>query len=178
MSMIRILPRILFAVSAAALLGLPASAQQRISPHEQTSATIDGKKITIEYGRPYMKGRKIFGGLVPFGEVWRAGADEATVLTTDADLTIGSLKVPKGKYAIFTIPQANGWTLAVNKVADQWGAFSYDQSKDLGRTPMKVATANAPLEQFTISIEPAGAKRGVLKMAWERTVATAEFSVN
>ncbi|HZS49434.1 MAG TPA: DUF2911 domain-containing protein [Bryobacterales bacterium] len=165
-------------LAAAALLGLPAMAQQRVSPHEQTSVTIDGKKITIEYGRPYMKGRKIFGGLVPLGEVWRAGADEATVLTTDADLTIGSLRVPKGSYALFVIPQANAWTLVVNKVAKQWGAFNYDQSKDLGRTPMKVTTSGSPIEQFTISLETAGPKRGVLKMAWERTVATADFSVD
>jgi hypothetical protein len=100
------------------------------------------------------------------------------VLTTDADLTIGNLKVPKGKYALFAIPEANKWTLVVNTVANQWGAFSYDQSKDLGRTEMKVSTPSAPVEQFTISIEPAGGKRGVLKMAWERTVATVDFTVN
>lgn len=173
-----LISRVLTVVATASLLGLPAEAQRRASPHEQTSVTIDGKKITIEYGRPYMKGRKIFGGLVPYGEVWRAGADEATVLTTQADLTIGGLQVPKGSYALFAIPQANSWTLAVNKVAKQWGAFSYDQSKDLGRTEMKVSTAGTPLEQFTISLEAAGAKRGVLKMAWDRTVAAADFSAN
>ena len=178
MLMIRIFSRIAPVCAAAALLSLTGWAQQRISPHEKTSATIDGKKITIEYGRPYMKGRKIFGGLEPLGKVWRAGADEATTLTTDADLTIGSLKVPKGQYALFIIPETSKWTLVVNKVANQWGAFSYDQSKDLGRTEMKFATASAPLEQFTISIEPAGPKHGVLKMAWERVVATADIAVN
>ena len=178
MLMIRIFYKLAPVCAAAALLSLPGSAQQRISPHEKTSATIDGKKITIEYGRPYMKGRKIFGGLEPLGKVWRAGADEATTLTTDADLTIGSLKVPKGQYALFIIPETSKWTLVVNKVANQWGAFSYDQSKDLGRTEMKFATAGSPLEQFTISIEPAGPKHAILKMAWERVVATADITVN
>lgn len=170
--------RVLLVLAAASLVGLPVEAQRRASPHEQTSATIGGKKITIDYGRPYMKGRKIFGGLVPFGQVWRAGADEATMLTTDADLTIGGLNVPKGSYALFAIPEANHWTLVVNKVAKQWGAFNYDQSKDLGRTEMKVSAAGAPLEQFTISLEAAGGDRGVLKMAWDRTAATADFSVH
>ena len=162
-----------------AVLAAPVAAQQkRVSPHEQASVTIGGKKITIEYGRPYMKGRRIFGGVVPLGQVWRTGADEATKLTTEAALTIGSLKVPAGTYALFTLPTESGWTLIVNKTAEQWGAFTYDQKQDLGRTPMKVEKAAAPAEQFTISLEAKGAKGGVLKTAWDTTVATAEFSVN
>jgi hypothetical protein len=105
-----------------ALMTASAVAQEpRLSPHEQTSLTIGGKKITIEYGRPYVKGRKIFGGLEPYGKVWRTGADEATVLTTDADLMIGGLKVPKGSYGLFTLPEASRWTLILNTVAKQWG---------------------------------------------------------
>src|ERR1700675_4332927 len=82
--------------------------QQRLSPHEQVSITVGRNKITITYGRPYMKGRKIFGGLESYDKVWRTGADEATTLETTADLQIGSLKVPKGTYALFTIPGQNG----------------------------------------------------------------------
>jgi hypothetical protein len=103
---------------------LVAQERKRASPHETTSATIGGKKVTIEYGRPYKKNREIFGGLVPYGEVWRTGADEATVLTTEGDLMIGKLHVPKGTYSLFTVPAKEEWTLVVNKTAKQWGAYN------------------------------------------------------
>ncbi len=86
--------------------------------------------------------------------------------------------MPAGSYSLFALPTESGWTLIVNKVADQWGAFKYDQSQDLGRTPMKVQKVAAPVEQFTISLEAQSAKGGVLKMAWDTTVATASFSAN
>jgi hypothetical protein len=149
------------------------TAQERKSPHESTSITLDGKNITISYGRPYLKGRKAIGGsLVPFGQVWRTGADEATKLTTDADLMIGDLKVPKGSYALFTIPEKDHWTLIVNKTADQWGAFSYDASKDLGRTEMKTSTLTSPVEEFTITLKTTSGNEATLTMAWENTQAT------
>ena len=161
-----------------ALIANSAVAQEpRLSPHEQTSITIGGKKITIEYGRPYVKGCKIFGGLEPLGKVWRTGADEATTLTTEADLLIGSLRVPKGTYGLFTLPEASRWTLIVNTVAKQWGAFSYDQKKDLGRTEMKLSQG-PKTEQFTITLEPQGSNGAVLKMAWDTTVATAAFTAH
>src|SRR5688572_12293236 len=84
-----------------AMVGAVAAQGNRVSPHETTELTLNGKKISVTYGRPSMKGRKIVGALVPYGQVWRTGADEATVLNTEADLTIGNLAVPKGKYAIF-----------------------------------------------------------------------------
>lgn len=91
------------------LIGAVAAAQEnRVSPHETVELALNGKKITVTYGRPSMKGRKIVGGLVPYGQVWRTGADEATVLTTEADLTIGTLAVPKGTYTIFTLPSETG----------------------------------------------------------------------
>src|SRR4051812_41493206 len=77
--------------------------KERASPHADVNATVAGKKITISYGRPYKKGRAIWGGLVPWDQIWRTGADEATTLTTDGDLTLGTLKVPKGSYALFTL---------------------------------------------------------------------------
>ena len=134
--------------------------KERASPHADVSATVGGKKITIAYGRPYKKGRNIWGGLVPWDKVWRTGADEATTLTTDGDITLGTLKVPKGSYALFTDPEPEeSWQLIVNKNPKQWGAFSYDAKDDLGKTEMKVGSGAAPVEQLTIAIEPAGQRR-------------------
>jgi len=160
------------AVSIALLLPATTRAQEkRASPHADVSAPLAGKKITVSYGRPYVKGRTIFGSLVPWGQVWRTGADEATTFTTEADVVIGGLKVPKGEYALFTIPTEKQWTLVVNKTAKQWGAFKYDAAQDLGRAPMTVAAAAKPVEQFTIELVPAG-KQLTLKMSWDKTVAS------
>ena len=146
--------------------------QQRKSPHESNSGEVDGHKITITYGRPYLHGRKMIGDHEPFGKVWRTGADEATTLETDADLDINGLKVPKGTYGLFTIPGPDSWTLIVNKTAKQWGAFNYKQSDDLGRTKMDVSKTSAPVEQFTITLTPAGSDGATLKMAWDTTEAS------
>ena len=159
---------IAFSLTAAAT----AEEKKRASPHEEVTATLAGKtKITVSYGRPYAKGRAIFGGLVPWGQVWRTGADEATTFITDGDVVIGGLKVPKGEYALFTIPTEKQWTLVVNKTAKQWGAFKYEEGQDLGRVPMTVAAASKPVEQFTIEMVPAG-KQLTLKLAWDKTVAS------
>lgn len=155
-----------------AVTAVRAESEKRASPHEKVSAVIGGKKVTIDYGRPSKKGRVIFGELVPLKEVWRTGADEATTLTTDGDLTIGGLKVPKGTYALFTIPAEKEWTLVINKVSKQWGAFKYDQKQDLGRVPMKVAESPAPVEMFTIAVEAQPPKAGTLKLSWDKTVAS------
>jgi len=150
----------------------PPAEQERVSPHESVSVMLNGKNVTIEYGRPYMKGREIFGGLVPLGEVWRTGADEATTLATEGDLMVGTLHVPAGKYSLFTIPGESAWILIVNKTAEQWGAFDYDESQDLGRTEMTVSALSEPLEEFTITIEPTGDNEGALKMSWDQTEAS------
>ena len=148
--------------------------QQRKSPHESTSATIGKAEVTITYGRPYKKGRNIFGGLEPLGKVWRTGADEATTFKTTGDLMVGDIHVPAGEYALFTIPDKGKWTLILNKTAKQWGAFKYDQEQDLGRTPMKVASTGSPVEQLTIEIKPSGDK-GVLSVTWDTTSASVEL---
>ncbi len=173
--------KIRYILPIAAIFGLTATmgAQQpRKSPHESTSGVIAGKTITIEYGRPYQKGRKIYGGLVPFDKVWRTGADEATTITTEADLMVGDVHVPKGTYGLFTIPGEKEWTLVLNKTAKQWGAFEYDSGQDLGRTAMKISGADAPLEQLTITIEPASGDKGTLKIAWAQTVASVDIVVH
>lgn len=128
--------------------------------------------ITVTYGRPYKKGREIYGGLVPYDEVWRTGADEATTLETDRDLMLGALHVPAGKYALFTIPGASMWTLIVNKVSDQWGAFSYDEAEDLGRVQMSVSETAEMMEQLTIGIKAGEGTNGTLSIDWDMTSAT------
>ncbi len=170
-----IMKAIAIAAASIAALSLAGSAtaedRPRASPHADAPATLTGKKITVSYGRPYMKGRAIFGGLVPWGQVWRTGADEATTFTTEADVVIGGLKVPKGEYSLFTIPTEKQWTLVVNKTAKQWGAFKYDAAQDLGRAPMTVTSSTKPVEQFTIEMVPAG-KQLTLRLSWDKTVAT------
>lgn len=165
-------------VAATLVVGICASTgaqERRASPHEKATATVDGAKISVEYGRPYVKGRKIFGGLVPFGQVWRTGADEATILVTDQPLTIGSLAVPAGSYSLYTIPGEKEWTLIVNKQTGQWGT-QYSEAQDLGRVTMKASKPDKAVEQFTITVAdtPAG---GELQFDWDQTRAVAPFVV-
>src|SRR5262249_33276339 len=154
---------ILFILLAlATLIGLAAAQMKRISPHETTELTLNGKKITITYGRPSLKGRKVGVELAPYGRVWRTGADEATMLKTEAGLTIGNLAIPKGSYSIYTLPSESGWKLIVNKMVNQWGT-EYDEKQDLARLDMKVAKTSAPVEQFTITLSKSGGG-GVMKL--------------
>jgi hypothetical protein len=108
------------------------------------------------------------GGLVPFGQVWRLGADSATTLTTDADITIGDLKVPKGVYTLYVLASENGWKLIVNKQTGQWGT-EYSESQDLGRVDMKITKLGEPVETLRITLRSAGASQGQLEIAWGST---------
>ena len=155
---------------------LVAAQEKRASPHETVKATIDGATVSVTYGRPYMKGRKVFGGLVPYGQVWRTGADEATILETDKALMIGPIHVNPGKVSLYTLIDASTWRLVLNKQTGQWGT-EYAQTQDLARVAMKTETLSAPVEQFTIAIEknPAG-KGGVLVIQWETTKASVAFT--
>lgn len=149
-----------------------AEERERLSPHESVSGTVGEANITVTYGRPYKKEREIYGGLVPYGEVWRTGADEATTIESDRDLMLGALHVPAGKYALFTIPNESNWTLVVNKVSDQWGAFNHDPAEDLGRVEMAVSEASELTEQLTIGIDAGEGPNGTLSITWDMTVAT------
>jgi hypothetical protein len=149
---------------------------QVLSPPAEASATIGGKKIDIKYSSPRMKGRKIMGGLVPFGQVWRTGADSATSMSTEANLQIGDLKLPKGNYTIYTVPQANEWTLIISKEVGQFGT-EYHQNLDLGRTKMSVKMLAAPVENFEIKIAATSGNNGVLTMTWEKTQASIPVAV-
>ncbi len=141
--------------------------RKRVSPHETVSVDLGGKTVTITYGRPYLKGRQA-SKVEPYGKVWRLGADEATKITVSAPTKIGaSLELAPGSYSLFAITGPEKWTLIVNKVADQWGAFSYQESQDLGRVDLPVSKPPSPVEEFTISLAKQSADTATLSMAWE-----------
>lgn len=144
-------------------------------PGEASVKFADGKSVTIKYSRPSMKGRKIYGGLVPYGQVWRTGANAATSLTTDTALDIGGTNVPAGSYTLYTIPTETGWTLVVSKQTGQWGT-EYSQGQDLARIPMKVTQLPSGLETFTISFDKTGPKAATLKLDWELTSASVNIT--
>jgi hypothetical protein len=147
-------------------------AKQPLSPPGEASVKFDdGKTVTIKYSRPSVRGRKIFGELVPYDKVWRTGANAATSLSTDADLIIGTTKVPAGNYTLYTLPDKNGWKLIINKQTGQSGT-QYDESQDLTRVDMNVSQLPSPVEQFTISLDKTGPDAATLKMQWENTAAS------
>ncbi|HEY1716835.1 MAG TPA: DUF2911 domain-containing protein [Verrucomicrobiae bacterium] len=166
---------------------LPLMAQQkRISPHETTGAVVDGSRVTVVYGRPYTKDpktgetRKIWGGLVPYGKVWRTGADEATLFITQKPVVIGETTVPAGAYTLFTLPQADGTAkLIINKQVGQWGIGpgSYDEKQDVARIDLKPETLDKPVDQFTMAVAKNPSGGGVLKMMWENKQFSAPFTV-
>jgi hypothetical protein len=145
------------------------------SPHVRSEWTVDGAKISITYGRPFLKGRAVGKEVAPFGKEWRTGADEATTLVTDKPLKFGTMEMPAGTYTLYTLPGESEWQLIVSKKTGQWG-IPYPAGEDLGRVPMKVEEGSTPVEQMTISIDdtPAG---GALKVSWGTTTATAPFTV-
>jgi hypothetical protein len=150
------------------------------SPPAETSTTINGKKISIKYSAPSMRGRKIFGagGVISNDStypVWRAGANAATALHTDADLTIGTLNVPKGDYTLFVDTGATPWQLIVNKQTGQ-GGLDYDKAQDFGRTPMKMSKPPAPIETFKMTLSSAGGNKGKLELGWENVVASVDIT--
>src|SRR5882724_8235721 len=142
-------------LSACTLL---AAAQQdpskRPSPSAQAQCKFtDGKTVKTDYSSPRVKGRKIFGGLVPYGQVWRTGANDATSLVTDTNLTVGGKDVPAGSYTIFTIPDQDKWTLVISKKTGEWGIPYPGEGDDLARVDTKVSQLPSPMENFTISFD-------------------------
>ncbi|MGA8012625.1 MAG: DUF2911 domain-containing protein [Candidatus Acidiferrales bacterium] len=135
----------------------------------------DGKTIHVDYSSPRMKGRKIFGGLVPYGEPWRAGANEATTFVIDADMNVGGKAVPAGSYTIFTLPTADAWTLIISKQTGEWGVPYPGESFDFGRAPMKVSKLASPVENFTIAFDQSGAACR-LRLDWETTRASVQIT--
>lgn len=167
---------LLAAVAAAGILSAAQTGRKatenKLSPSASTSMELGGHQVLIEYNAPSARNRKVEGGLIPFGSVWRTGADSATTMATDADLVIGSLKVPKGVYTLYTLASAKGWDLIINKQTGQWGT-EYSKSQDLGRVPLKLTSLSSPVEKFVIELKSTGPKSGTLQMSWGQTSASA-----
>ena len=165
-----------FALLASLIFSLSifAACQGRPSPAASASCDLGaGKTIKTDYSSPRMKGRKIYGGLVPFGEVWRAGANEATTFVTSSDVTVGGKAVPAGSYTIFTVPNADKWTLIINKKTGEWGVPYKYEGDELARVDMKVSKLPSPVENFTIAYDKSGSGC-TLRMDWEGTRASVD----
>jgi Protein of unknown function (DUF2911) len=156
-------------------LSIFAACQGKPSPATSASCDLGGKTIKTDYSSPRMKGRKIFGDLVPLGQVWRTGANEATTFVTSADVMVGGKAVPAGSYTIFTVPTASKWTLIINKKTGEWGIPYKYESDELARVDMKVSKLPSPLENFTISYAKAGSGC-TMQIDWESTRASVDIS--
>ena len=143
---------VLMAASTLPVLAQRGDDSGRVSKNGKVEGTIDGVEVTLQYGRPGVKGRKVWGDLVPYGEVWRTGADEATTITFSGDVEIGGEKLAAGTYGLFTLPGEQEWIIIFNKIAQQWGAFNYDAGQD----SLRVTTTAGPAEheeQMDFAIE-------------------------
>jgi len=173
-----LIPAALFAFSTLipGQMNMPQDKSKRPSPPASAECKFsDGKTVKIDYSSPRAKGRKIFGeasekALVPYGEVWRTGANEATTFVAATNITLGGKPVPAGSYTIFTIPKADSWTLIISKKTGEWGTDYPGEKEDLLRVPMSVSKTSAPVENFTIAFTPSGRKCD-LRMEWENTSA-------
>jgi hypothetical protein len=172
-----------FAVAtlASAQMGDSKDKSKRPSPPASAECNLSGgKTVKIDYSSPRAKGRKIFGtaaekALVPYGEIWRAGANEATTFVTDTNLKVGDKDVPAGSYTIFTVPKPDEWTLIINKKTGEWGVPYKYEADELTRVNMKVSKNGPPVENFLIAFDQ-GASKCKLRMEWETTVASVEIA--
>jgi len=173
----------LFAVAmfASAQMNMSDDKSKRPSPPASAACKFsDGKTIKIDYSSPRAKGRKIFGeasekALVPYGQIWRTGANDSTTFVTDANLNVGGKAVPAGSYTIFTVPKADAWSLVISKKTGEWGTDYPGEKEDLVRVPMTVSKTSAPVENFTIAFDQAGSKC-TLRIEWENTRASVEIT--
>ncbi len=163
-------------VSALCAISSAQDKSKPASPPEQTQCKFsDGKTITVDYSSPRAKGRKIFGELVPYGQVWRTGANDATTFVTTAEVSVDGRDVPAGNYTIFTVPEQNKWTLIVNKKTGEWGIPYKYESDELAKIPMSVSKTSGPVENFTIRFDQGG-DTCTLNMSWEETQASVKLS--
>jgi hypothetical protein len=173
----------LFAVAmfASAQMNMSDDKSKRPSPPASAACKFsDGKTIKIDYSSPRAKGRKIFGeasekALVPYGQIWRTGANDATTFVTDTNLNVGGKAVPAGNYTIFTVPKADAWSLVISKKTGEWGTDYPGEMEDLVRVPMTVSKTSAPVENFTMAFDQAGSKC-TLRIEWENTRASVEIT--
>ena len=153
----------------------------RPSPFAKVAQTVGYTDITVDYSSPGVRGRKIWGGLVPYGKVWRTGADEATLLTTATPIEIGGYSLPAGTYSLFTVPYEDGTAkLVINKKTGQWGIpYNEEKEKDneLERVNLRKTDLDKPVDQFTMAIEPQAGGGGELRMMWEKAQYSVPFTV-
>jgi hypothetical protein len=141
-------------------------AMGQASPPDSATATVGAAQVAVVYSRPSVRGRTVWGGtLVPYGQIWRTGANAATTLRTSADLLIGGTRVPAGTYTLFTLPGADATQLVISKQTGQWGT-EYHAERDLARVPLAAAALPSPVEQFTIALEPGAGGASALVMRW------------
>jgi len=152
-----------------------ADKSKRPSPPAKAECDLGGgKTLTVNYSSPRAKGRKIFGGLVPYGKEWRAGANEATTFVTTEDLRVGGKDVPAGSYTLFTVPEEHKWTLIISKKTGEWGIPYPGEKFDFVRTEMSVSSVPEHVEDFTIAFEKSG-NGCKMDMTWENTRASVEI---
>ncbi|HEX2451182.1 MAG TPA: DUF2911 domain-containing protein [Gemmatimonadales bacterium] len=147
---------------------------KRKSPLDSLSFTVGGKVAKVCYGRPSLRGRQMLGGdAVPFGKIWRTGANEPTMIHTTGPITLAGIKVPAGSYSLYTVPGKTEWEVVVNRSITQWGEESnYTDAvkkQELGRAKVKPESVSTPVEQFTIRAEPASGDAKALVLEWEKT---------
>ena len=159
---------IVMSVMAIAMVACALGQESMPSPPGTAGVTLKGKQISIAYHRPFMRGRKIMGGLVPYGKVWRTGANDATTLKTAVDLNIGGTNVPAGTYTLYTLPSQGTWKLIINKQTGQFGT-EYNQDQDLARVDMQKERLSSPVEEFTISWRKKSDSAADLALEWEST---------
>lgn len=146
------------------------------SPAASVAERVGVTAVSIEYSRPSVRERKVFGGLVPFGQVWRTGANAATKVTFGTDVKFGGAAVPAGSYALFTIPGENEWTVILSKVVDgQWGSYAYNPKDDQARVKAKPVATAEPIETMTIGLHDLRAGKANLVIAWEKTKVAVEI---
>lgn len=173
--------RLLVGLGAASLATLSLVAEietPRVSLKSEVSQTIGFSEVTIVYSRPNDNGRQVFGGMVKNGQVWRTGANEATTIELDSDATIGGHAIAKGRYGLFTIPGDDAWTIILNTVPDQWGAFNYDASKDLFRFEAPARKSEEHAETFGIQFVNANFNRADIELRWEDVVVSFPIEVS
>jgi hypothetical protein len=164
------------ALLAGMIFSLAVFAAGQASPPASASCDLGGgKTIKTDYSSPRMKGRKIYGGLVPLGEVWRTGANEATTFVTSSDVVVGGKAVPAGSYTLFTVPTADKWSLIINKKTGEWGIPYKYEGDELARIDMQVSKLPSPLENFTINYAKSGSGC-TLQIDWETTRAAVDIA--
>jgi len=163
----------LFAQAPAAKIAFPDA-----SPAASFKQRVGLTDIEVEYSRPSMHGRKIFGGLEPYGAVWRSGANTATKVTFSTAVKFGGVDVPAGSYALFSIPGADEWTVILNKVVGQWGAYAYDAANDVARAKVKPTALPTPVETFGIGVADIGNDTATFYLVWENTRVPVKISVD